>query len=179
EAWEGTPTPTALHEEVGPPLALPDHAPAEVLGDVVHRCFHVLGTNPELRDRLATMVSDVLDEAHLDALSSAVAGFEAWLSRRFSPIAIRREVPVVSRDDVGTVWNGTVDVLVETPDGFWILDHKTDTIYRTLEEHLREHVPQLEAYRTMVENATGKLVLGVGIHWVRKGYCSLMEMDRT
>ncbi|MFH1530066.1 MAG: 3'-5' exonuclease, partial [Pseudomonadota bacterium] len=32
EAWEGTPTPTALHEEVGPPLALPDHAPAEVLG---------------------------------------------------------------------------------------------------------------------------------------------------
>ena len=175
EAWDGTPTPTAFQQEVGPPVALPDDVPAEVLGDAVHRCFHVLGTDPELRDRLATMVSDILDDTHLDAVSSAVAGFEAWLSRRYSPVAVHREVPVVSRDDVGTVWNGTVDVLVETSDGFWILDHKTDTIYRPIEEHLREHVPQLEAYRTMVEAATGRPVLGVGIHWVRLGRCSLFS----
>ncbi len=62
-----------------------------------------------------------------------------------------------------------MDLLVETQEGLWIIDHKTDTS-DDLETTFAQYYPQLQAYQKTVENAqSGRKVLGVCINWVRYG----------
>jgi hypothetical protein len=51
---------------------------------------------------------------------------------------------------------------METQEGYWIIDHKTD---KTLDEN--KHYPQLLAYANSL--TLNKPILGMMVHWVRFG----------
>ena len=67
----------------------------------------------------------------------------------------------------GSVRTGLVDLLVETPDGFWVIDHKTD---RTTDDGsiFAHYWPQLQAYREAL-SGLGQDVAGVGLNLVNEG----------
>jgi len=69
---------------------------------------------------------------------------------------------------------GWIDLLVETADGYVIIDHKsypgTDN-----EERVKEYAPQLRAYKEAVEKATGKPVIELLLHLPVSGL--ILEID--
>lgn len=54
-------------------------------------------------------------------------------------------------------------MLIETPDGFVIVDHKTYSGKDAL-ERTRQYAPQLFAYRRAVEAASGRKVASLLLH---------------
>jgi ATP-dependent exoDNAse (exonuclease V) beta subunit len=63
--------------------------------------------------------------------------------------------------------SGTADLIVITPEGAWIIDHKSDPIEDPAQAFLM-YEQQLEAYRSAL-TATGVRVLGTAVHWIRRG----------
>jgi len=145
----------------------PAHAGAQ-FGTLVHRFFEVGLASEAVRQRISDLAAtEGLSEDLIDALTNRVDGFEKWLVDQFSPTMIHRELPILALTDEGTVMNGMVDLVVETEEGCWIIDHKSDQIKDSLAAFGKYRV-QLGAYSDALHKL-GKKVLGVAIHWTRKG----------
>ncbi len=109
----------------------------------------------------------------LPRIGEAAAAFDRWIGKRFKLVSVWRELPVLGLDEKGSVISGTLDLLVETAKGYWILDHKSDVpvdpaarfaIYR----------PQLDCCAEGIRKAfPDKPVLGKGIHWIFLGAVTL------
>jgi ATP-dependent exoDNAse (exonuclease V) beta subunit len=139
------------------------------LGTLLHRCFEVLGARPDLSHKLSEATGVALDAPVVEAIAEAVAEFETWSRDRFEPSSIARELPFSATRGDGAVVSGIIDLLVETDDGYWIIDHKSDVV-EDPRASFASYWPQLAAYADAVSNVKGGLpVLGVGINWIRRG----------
>ena len=52
------------------------------------------------------------------------AALHAWVRSRWPEGRVRAEAPVSCGNGDGQIFQGWIDLLVETPDGFVIIDHK-------------------------------------------------------
>ena len=86
------------------------------------------------------------------------------------------EIPVNGKNEKGAIVSGIVDMLIEEDEGYWIIDHKSDQV-ESIDEAFSVHVPQLMAYKTIIDGYQDKPVLGVGINWIRNGQLSLVRME--
>lgn len=94
--------------------------------------------------------------------------FEAYLDTTFPQWARHREAAIGWRPD-HQVMEGWIDLLLEGPDGFVLVDHKTYP-GNDPESHVREkYLGQMAAYRNAVLAATGKPVLRTLIHFPALG----------
>lgn len=144
------------------------------LGTFLHSCFEVLGANPMLIDRLPETTGVEMNEKIVQSIANGVASFEGWLENHFSAKSVARELPLLALDDNGSVISGIADLVVETLDGIWIIDHKSDQIDAPALA-FNHYRPQLDAYARLLASA-GDNVLGVGINWVRRGEVVLSHM---
>ena len=137
------------------------------LGTYLHRCFELLGTKPELAWKLTELTGIEADAGTAVRIASAVERFEAWVRQSFRARGALREWPLMAVDSDGTVMLGTADLIVETKDGVWVLDHKSDRVEDASLTFAR-YRPQLEAYASALASE-GRTVLGVGINLIRTG----------
>ncbi|MCK5682284.1 PD-(D/E)XK nuclease family protein, partial [bacterium] len=148
--------------------------PSNVRGTLLHRCFEVFddSCNMEILNRATGF-----DFTHVQfaALRAHIVAFNACLQRDFAPQSVQKEVAVLALNDSGSVINGFVDLLVETEEGFWIIDHKSDQTDDLL-TRFSEHLPQLLTYQdTITKTRPEKPVLGVAINWISSGNLTLLE----
>jgi ATP-dependent exoDNAse (exonuclease V) beta subunit len=85
-----------------------------------------------------------------------------FLASRYPDARAFREWPISYFNEKGQLVQGWIDFLLELPDGYVIIDHKTTP--NTQREHVKNYAPQLQAYKEGVELATGKKVLATLIH---------------
>ena len=137
------------------------------LGTFLHRCFEALGERPDLSQRLPEVAGVGLEPEAMAAVASAVVRFEAWLGSFFQAESVLREWPLLMLDAHGSVVSGTADLIVQTKNGIWVLDHKSDKVENPPRAFLG-YQAQLEAYARALE-AEGNTVLGIGINWIRRG----------
>lgn len=168
----GDPTNQPIHDGLDLGLDLP----ATERGSLIHRAFEILGAAPSARDDLSDLLDFSFDDDQLDRLVAISGKFETWIQDHFRPLSVRREVQVSGLDARGTVITGVIDLLVETSEGFWVLDHKSDEWKGPLDNRFAHYAPQLDAYRVAVESQADKPVIGVGIHWIYRGICSLVGL---
>jgi len=83
-----------------------------------------------------------------------------------------REVPLLGLDG-GEAWCRVLDLLVETAEGYWILDHKSDITDDRLLASRRICAASV-LRRPDPEDVPGKPVLGVAIHWISYGKVNLL-----
>ena len=76
-------------------------------------------------------------------------------------------MPVFLRNEQNQI-AGLDDVLVETTDGYVIIDHKSNPGTDS-EELVKEYAPQLMAYKKAVEKATGQPVIELLLHLPVRG----------
>jgi len=108
-----------------------------------------------------------LDENSIGTIGKAVVSFEAWLGGFFSAHSVARELPLLALDENSSVVSGKADLVVETDDGIWIIDHKSDQVENP-EAAFVHYRPQLASYAQSLAQA-GEKVLGTGINWIRRG----------
>ena len=137
------------------------------LGIFIHRCFEVLGSKPDLKKRIPHVTGVEIEPDGLNKIVAAVAQFEAWLALYFDSKSVMREWPILTLDEEGAVVSGTADLIVETPQGFWVIDHKTDQSDDPVQS-FAGYQPQLASYAAALADE-GKTVLGIAINWTRRG----------
>jgi ATP-dependent exoDNAse (exonuclease V) beta subunit len=146
------------------------------LGTFLHRCFEVLGPRPDLVERIPAIAHVEIDSGSLRRISDAVAQFETWLKGYFDCKAVLREWPLVALDEQGTVVSGTADLIVQTPAGVWVIDHKSDQVEDPVIA-FAGYLPQLLDYAAALADE-GRTLLGMGINWIRRGELSLARDSR-
>jgi ATP-dependent helicase/nuclease subunit A len=168
-----------LEESYGPPLDAELEIAGAERGLALHRFFEV-GSGLKGRAVLFERATGMkLDEEVLNRLANAAADFDRWLEGRFRPTRVLREVPLLGMDDRGSVVSGVLDLLVESAEGYWILDHKSDIVDER-DARFGVYLPQLQAYSGLVRKAfPGKPVLGVGIHWISYGAACLLPGEKV
>ncbi|NOQ42386.1 MAG: hypothetical protein GQ563_07805, partial [Desulfuromusa sp.] len=155
------------------PLALEFDLPSNVQGTLLHRCFEVLDGSCSIDTLRQATAFDFTPDQFI-CLQSQVKEFDAWIQAHLQPKNIQKEVSILALDAKGSVVSGFIDLLVETKDGLWIIDHKSD---RTDDYSVRfsDHLSQLLYYRDAVKKTrTDKSVIGVGINWIYSGKVALL-----
>ena len=97
-----------------------------------------------------------------------------WVKSEFPGSSVTCEVPMTWRNDHGQLFQGFIDMLIDTGDGYVIVDHKTTIKPDPLAE-AASHAAQLEIYRNAVEKATSKKVSKTIIHFPLMGKCVEVE----
>jgi len=149
-------------ESVGIRVALTGKVDMAELGTALHLTIARAGTlgavdSADVEHILQTWgVAHALDKA---AVQAQVEALYAWIRARWPECPILVEVPMEVQRDDGTRLRGRIDLLVDTPEGWILIDHKSNPGGAAADEMLaQEHGPQLAAYADVLLRATGKPV---------------------
>ena len=142
------------------------------LGTMLHHCYHALLIGSSLGDRVFTSLAGKLPQNVWGQIQNQVSAFKEYCTSELQAVNIQCEVPILSKTEQGSVVSGSLDLLVETDEGYWIIDHKSDRV-DDFEERFAHHYPQLEAYVKCTK--LDKPLLGIGINWIRYGKISLLN----
>jgi ATP-dependent exoDNAse (exonuclease V) beta subunit len=154
--------------QLGERLQLTGSPDMQVLGDCVHSFLAVDNVELPLERRLA-MGNQILKNWKVDNLrgEDLVASGDrliAFIAAQFPGAVLLKEFPITGRLSTQRV-RGSIDLLVETPAGFIIIDHKSfpgkseDWATRAM-----SHLPQLHVYKHVLQERTGKIVKELYIH---------------
>ncbi len=142
------------------------------LGTLIHHCYHALLVDSALSDRLFTSLHGKLTEDVFVQLQEQVRTFKSYNESDLEVVDIQCEIPILSKTALGSTVSGSIDLLVETTDGYWIIDHKSDRVEDFTEQFIH-HFPQLESYAKYTK--LNKPLLGLGVNWIRYGKLSLFS----
>ena len=155
--------------DLGPRIPFQAGTDVTTLGSAIHG-FLGAGLEGASRDRQEEMAAGLLarwgvggglDPGEILTMRSRLDHF---LDTRFPSAGRFREWPVTLRTLDHQTMQGWIDLLLETPEGYAILDHKSfpgmDASARAVES-----APQIFLYRKAVEAATGRPVLATLIHF--------------
>jgi ATP-dependent exoDNAse (exonuclease V) beta subunit len=145
------------------------------LGTFVHRCFEVLGAKPHLKERIPQVTGVEIKPDGLEKITAAVGQFEAWLETYFNTKSVLREWPILALDEQGSVVSGMADLIVETPAGLWVIDHKSDQVDDSALA-FGVYRAQLESYAAALSKE-GSTVLGIAINWIRRGEMVMQPLE--
>ena len=105
-----------------------------------------------------------------DAAVACARRFRVFVVERFKPIRILAEWPTAEALANGQTMRGWIDVLVETADGWVVIDHKSSprpkSEWRT---EALEHSGQLACYRSMIAATGARLAGSAWIHFPVSG----------
>ncbi|WP_369046804.1 UvrD-helicase domain-containing protein [Sinomonas sp. P10A9] len=163
-------SPAAIRKvaHLGTPLATHGSEDWGAVGSAVHAYLgtHFRALDESDRTRLAERLVDRWGVSHTvsaQLLTTAGERFEAWLDDEFPGWNRHREAAIGWRPN-GQTMEGWIDLLLEGPDGFVLVDHKTYP-GNDPEGHIRAHyLGQMDAYQRAVEAATGRPVQRILMH---------------
>jgi ATP-dependent exoDNAse (exonuclease V) beta subunit len=107
----------------------------------------------------------------------------AFVHERWPGATWQREIPIRVRFaslEAARQVRGEIDLLLETDEGFIVIDHKThgNPSEAAVREHAEQYLSQLAAYGRALEALGGKRVLGYWLHFGVAGICLRCEEAR-
>jgi ATP-dependent helicase/nuclease subunit A len=138
------------------------------LGDALHAIFAAEFVNPDHARRLENIQRilrgyNLGDQIKSEDVLQMVERFRACLGQQFQPKQVLVEIPIATTNEMGQRVEGFIDILVETSNGWILIDHKSFPGKRS--EWSAEAVSysgQLALYR----EALNKLKLPVTSVWI-------------
>jgi len=137
-----------------------------VLGSAIHACLAASFTDAAGAWLSEPAVARVLEGFQVGAQVEAAAilrqirAFHAWVGQRWPGCTARAEVPVQALLPSGQVLNGRIDLLLQTPQGFILIDHKSSPHpSEQWAELAGRYQGQLAAYADAVERVAGRPVM--------------------
>jgi ATP-dependent helicase/nuclease subunit A len=152
------------------------------LGNAIHACLALAFCSTEVALALPDverifMQLGVSGHIQPEALLAQLQAFRQWLDTRWPGHRAMAEVPVYATMPNQQQLNGRIDLLLETADGYVLIDHKSSPLSSDQWQQLAERYGgQLDAYAEAVVQATGKPVLERWLYLpVAGGAVRLME----
>ncbi len=162
-------------QDVGMRLELKGAPEMDQVGLALHRLIAAEIVNPSHKG--VTLTAERLLESHvvagcLDPKEAVTYAqhFITYVKNAFQPDSILAEYPMAQVLSNGQVVKGWIDFLIETSNGWVIVDHKfTAKPESELEQEALKYSGQLIAYKNAVEAATQKKVNSCWIHFPNNG----------
>lgn len=136
-----------------------------VLGTAIHASLCLSFTDPNCPltlDEVQDLLQSHAVHEHVNA-SQVIAqqlALHAWIESRWPEAKAMAEYPVQQLLRSGQVLNGRIDLLLDTKDGWVLIDHKSNPAPEAQWERLaEEHAGQLDAYAQAIEAASGRPVI--------------------
>jgi ATP-dependent exoDNAse (exonuclease V) beta subunit len=151
--------------ELGERLPIEGEYDPAILGSALHA---VIATTLLGQTDTARVLQDhgVDNTLSVGAADECTARLLAAINSHFDPVSLRAEYPIYYTNDKGQIISGWIDLLVETPEGFVLIDHKASPRARSdWEEIALGYSGQLDAYARGITQATGSPVLSRWIHF--------------
>lgn len=151
----------------------------DVLGDAVHA--FLAADTPDLTQDERTQCAlrllrsaELGDAIHPDTLLSTGDRLRAFVAERWGEATWHREVPIEAMIETphgARRVGGTIDLLLETVQGYIIVDHKTfpGIGEGALRKKTREFLPQLAAYTEALRRVPGARLAGCWVHFPLSG----------
>jgi len=166
-------------EEVqyGHPLILDMEISGAEYGTFIHRCFEILTSSPDAKSLLSEAAGRSITDEQATVIATSHDALLGWFAENMFATSSTAEFPFSVLTADGSVCTGLIDLLIETPDGFWIIDYKTD---RATDEGVifAQYWPQLQAYREALL-ILGHDVAGVGLNLVNEGKLLLSKVPTS
>jgi ATP-dependent exoDNAse (exonuclease V) beta subunit len=165
--------------DVGPRLPFSGALEEADLGDALHAIFAAEFVNPGHARRLENIQRilrgyNLGDQIKSEDVLQMVERFRACLGQQFQPKQVLVEIPIAITNEMGQRIEGFIDMLVETGNGWILIDHKSFPGKRS--EWSTEAISysgQLALYR----EALNKLKLPVATVWIHFAVgCGLVEV---
>jgi hypothetical protein len=148
-------------QHIGEPVALGADVDWNALGNAVHAFFAAV--RPDANGDDETLAAEVLKAWDIPAVVTGAhlltwtRQLESWSAQHWPSATWHREWPVMLRLPEGTVLRGTADLVLETSDGFVLVDHKLiKSGLAEAVEKARGFAGQLRSYAEATTAATGK-----------------------
>jgi ATP-dependent helicase/nuclease subunit A len=169
--------------ELGTRLGLRRNPDVDRLGNALHNILAAESISPGQPDRYA-MAAGVLARYGLgDALDTgevlaAAECFREKLEELFKPRRVLAEWPVAAVFENGQALSGLIDLLLDTRDGWVVIDHKSFPGERgQWAKQALDYGGQLSAYQRAVKIATGHPVASQWIHFSVGGGLVEVKLD--
>ncbi|WP_236201225.1 UvrD-helicase domain-containing protein [Pseudomonas pseudonitroreducens] len=150
-------------ESVGARIAISASVEMSLLGSALHLCIAQAGVTGRVAETAVEHILQTWGVAHAvnrSAVVEQVRAFYEWVRSRWPNGRVRVEVPIEASRLDGTRLRGRIDLLVDTPSGWILVDHKSNPGSQARDEVLvQDYGPQLSAYAEAVQACTGKMVL--------------------
>ena len=155
---------------VGERITLKGKPDMQLVGNAVHG--FLAADRPTLDDNARRALAESIlarwglsDALSAEPLLQGSNNLRAWIDANWPATIWRREWPVMMRLEQGTVLRGVSDLVLETDDGFVVIDHKSFPGSREQAiETASGFAGQINAYADAIAAATGKSVIGRFIH---------------
>jgi len=134
------------------------------LGNAIHACMATAFTDPNAtfdEDRAARILKgfSLTGAIEPSELVRQIGAIETWIAARWPDCRRHAEIPIESVLPNGQVMQGRIDLLLEVPDGWVVLDHKANPASRDKwNEVATEHSGQLSVYAAALTRATSRSV---------------------
>lgn len=155
--------------ELGDRMKLDGVEDVTALGQAIHSIIAAEINSPD--DEEGSRATRILYEwgfqGSVDPAAAVQAAhqFIAWVKTTIEPVAWHVECPITHVLDTGQVAHGFIDLLLETKDGWVIVDHKATPRPRNEWKDIAEgYSGQLGMYKAAVEGVSGRPVVGTWIH---------------
>ncbi|KRF03454.1 hypothetical protein ASH00_15655 [Arthrobacter sp. Soil782] len=157
------------HAHLGDPLATRGDERWASVGSAVHA---YLGTEYTALDRAGQLgvAKEILDRWQVgdligvELLLTAGDRFAEYLASVYPGAPVLREVPISWRTGQNQYMEGWIDLLIELPEGFVLIDHKSYPGEDPAKHIRKENLGQMETYRQALLDVTGKPVVETLIH---------------
>jgi ATP-dependent exoDNAse (exonuclease V) beta subunit len=150
--------------QIGARIALKGRPEMSVLGAAIHAslCLSFADKDqPITLDDIRRLLTShkLLDYLSAQQLHDQVVAFHDWIASRWQGSRAMAEYPVQQVLETGQVLNGRIDLLLDTHEGWVLIDHKSNPSPKARWDELADdHIGQLEAYAKAIHMASGKPV---------------------
>ena len=141
------------------------------LGNAVHGFFAADRNSLSIQQRRAIVKRlfeawSVTGAVAVDDVVAMADCFWKWVDKLWPGAVYHREWPLTMQAEDGGRWVGTADLVIEMGEGLVLIDHKTFPGSSSQAKEISEgYWGQLDAYRSMLEAAMGKPVVGSYVHF--------------
>lgn len=151
-------------ETVGERLTVQDGVDWGVLGSAIHACFalHFTVKRPLQEDEVSVVLGNFGVRPFIQApgLGKQISALQDWLGKKWPEHIALAEVPVRAILENGQVLQGRIDLLLETPLGYILIDHKSSPLgFEEWEKLAEQYSGQLDAYADAINLCGEKMVL--------------------
>ena len=155
--------------ELGERIVLDNVKDVTALGQAIHSLIGSEINSPDDAEcsRAVRVLREWGFEDSVDPRAAAQAArrFIEWVKSTFEPVAWNVEHPITHVLDTGQVAQGFIDLLLETKDGWVIVDHKATPRPRNEWQDIAiGYSGQLAMYKSAVEAISGRPVTSTWIH---------------
>ncbi|MCF8167582.1 MAG: UvrD-helicase domain-containing protein [Rhodoferax sp.] len=152
---------------VGARISLSAHTPIDwsILGSALHACLATSFTDarqPMTVAEVSTVLRgfDVLQHIAAEAVHRQIQALHAWIAQNWPVCKPLAEVPVTVELPNGQIMNGRIDLLLDTPKGWVLIDHKSSPLGAgKWDDLVSEYAGQLAAYAQAIEISSGRKVV--------------------